>query len=131
MSSPSATAIVLVAHGSPDPDWAGPLQATLARMRELDPATPAALAFLTGEPSAAHAVETLAAAGVQRIRLVAAFLSPGGRHIKRDLPELAMTLRAAHPEIQFELVPGALGADPGVVEALARAALGTTPRRDG
>ena len=73
---------------------------------------------------------------VHRILLFAhvlsAFLSPGGRHIKEDVPKLVAEQAAAHPEVLIELRPGALGAEPEVVEAMAEAAVRavrtTTPR---
>lgn len=123
----TASATLLVAHGSPDPDWARPLRATVERMRQLAPETTVELAFLSGDPDPAQAVARLVGAGVTHVCVIAAFLSPGGRHIKRDLPELVETLRASHPNVEFELVPGALGDDSGVVEAMARAALNRSP----
>jgi sirohydrochlorin ferrochelatase len=55
------------------------------------------------------------------MRVIAAFLSPGGGHVKRDVPNLIATARAAHPDTVIELVPGAIGAEPELVDALVRA----------
>ena len=120
MSAP--TAIILIAHGSPDPDWRRPIDGMADRLREQSSAEvlTAFLGFL--EPDLGTAVADLAARGHTDILVLSAFLSPGGKHIKRDVPELVATVAAAHPDITLQLRPGALGAEPEVVEALAAAA---------
>jgi sirohydrochlorin ferrochelatase len=74
------------------------------------------------EPTLEQVVERLWAAGISDAVVVAAFLSPGGRHIKQDLPDQVSAAAARYPGVRLRLVEGALGADAGVVEALARAA---------
>jgi sirohydrochlorin cobaltochelatase len=121
MSEP--TAIVLVAHGSPDPDWRRPIDALVQRLREREPGRAVAEAYLGFlEPSFEQAVARLFAEGHRHLLVLSAFLSPGGRHIKQDVPRLVAEQRALHPELTIELRPGALGAEPEVVEALAGAA---------
>lgn len=118
------TAIVLVAHGSPDPDWRQPIDALVQQLREREPGRAVVVAYLGFlEPTLAQAVEQLAAQGQRRLLVLAAFLSPGGRHVKEDVPRLVAEQAAAHPELQLELRPGALGAEPEVVRALADAAM--------
>ncbi|MEM7151829.1 MAG: CbiX/SirB N-terminal domain-containing protein [Myxococcota bacterium] len=116
------TAIVLIAHGSPDPDWRRPIDAMAERLRERCSAEvlTAYLGFL--EPDLSTAVADLAARGHTDVLVLSAFLSPGGKHIKRDIPELFATVAEANPGMNLQLRPGALGADPEVVEALAAAA---------
>jgi sirohydrochlorin cobaltochelatase len=117
------TAIVLLAHGSPDPDWVRPLQAVRDRARALAPDRAIELAFMDFiAPSLPDVVRTLAPAH-PRIDVVAAFISPGGNHLKRDVPALVARVAAEHPSVDVRLVPGALGEAPGVIEALAQAAL--------
>ena len=116
--------LILVAHGSPDPDWRRPLEALETRLRSLSVARPVRMAYMDFlEPSVAQAARELAAAGYQRAHVLAAFLSPGGRHIKKDIPALIERTNAEVEDIELHLVPGALGEDPGVIEALAEAAL--------
>jgi sirohydrochlorin cobaltochelatase len=116
-------AIVLLAHGSPDPDWIRPLQAVRDRARELAPHRTIELAFMDYiAPSLGDIVTSLSATHA-RIDVVAAFLSPGGNHLKRDIPALVARVAAEHPDLELHLVPGALGEDPDVIEALARAAI--------
>lgn len=118
------SAIVLVAHGSPDTDWRAPLEQVLADMRQRAPADVIELAFLAyNTPSLHDCVDALVAAGHLRIRIIAAFLSAGGKHLKRDIPDQVAELRSRHPAVKIELVEGALGDDPDVIKALATAAL--------
>lgn len=118
------TAIVLVAHGSPDPDWRQPIEALMRRLKEKEPARTVMVAYLGFlEPSFERAVAELAAAGHRRVLVLSAFLSPGGRHIKEDVPKLVAEQTVEHPELEIELRPGALGAEPEVVEAMAEAAV--------
>ncbi|MCA9652776.1 MAG: CbiX/SirB N-terminal domain-containing protein [Myxococcales bacterium] len=118
----TSTAVVLVAHGSPDPDWRVPVDALAARLRERfdGPVVVAYLGFL--EPDLEAAVEELYAAGHRDLRVLSVFLSPGGKHIKRDVPDAVAGLAARHPDLRLRLQPGALGAEPEVIEALAVAA---------
>lgn len=122
MSEP--TAIVLVAHGSPDPDWRRPIDALAQRLRAREPGRAVQVAYLGFlEPSFDQAVAQLLDAGHRHVLVLAAFLSPGGKHIKDDVPRLVREQAAAHPELRLELRPGALGAEPEVIEALAEAAV--------
>ncbi len=119
-----APAIVLVAHGSPDHDWRRPLDRVLAMTRQQAPGTTVELAFLShNEPSLEACCDAVVSNGAQHIRVIAAFLSAGGKHLKRDIPEQVAAIARRHPGVQIELVPGALGDDAAVVEALAAAAL--------
>lgn len=120
-----AEPIIVIAHGSPDPDWRRPVQALEHRLRQLAPDRPVHVAYMEhAEPSLEEVAKALAEAGHPRAIVVAAFLSPGGRHIKRDLPELVTNTNDAIEGITLTLVPGALGEHPEVIDALAHAALG-------
>ena len=123
MSIGGAPTIVLLAHGSPDPDWRAPLDEALARARALLPGRRIELAFLDHlAPNLPGLVAALASEGTTHVRVIAAFLSPGGNHLKRDIPQLVTTIARDHPTTRIELVPGALGAEPELIDALARAA---------
>lgn len=122
MSKP--TAIVLMAHGSPDPDWRRPIDALAERLREREPGRAVQVAYLGFlEPSFDQAVAQLWALGHRHMLVLSAFLSPGGKHIKEDVPRLVREQAAVHPELRLELRAGALGAEPEVVEAMAAAAM--------
>jgi sirohydrochlorin cobaltochelatase len=115
-------ALVLVAHGSPDPDWRRPLERLVANLSE-SLGDGVALAYLAHPPTIADAIVSLDAAGYRQVLVVAALLSPGGRHVKVDIPEAVAAARAQFPEIEIDLAPGALGDDERVVAALAAASL--------
>jgi sirohydrochlorin cobaltochelatase len=118
------TAVVLVAHGSPDPDWRRPIVALVQRLRARDPGRAVMAAYLGFlEPTVAQAIAELAVQGHRHVLVLSAFLSPGGRHLKEDVPRLVAEQAALHPELCIELRAGALGAEPEVVAALAEAAV--------
>lgn len=120
--SASASAIVLLAHGSPDPDWMRPVTEVAARMRVSAPC-PVFTATLEHGAQLGDVVSLLAADGVRSVVVVPLFLSPGGRHIKRDVPALVASVQSEHPSVALRLSPGAIGMDEPVLAALADAAL--------
>ena len=116
-------ALVLVAHGSPDPDWRRPLEQLAESLGESLGEGAVGLAYLAHAPSVVDEVARLHAAGHRRVLVVAALLSPGGKHVKRDIPEAVAEARERCPEVELALAPGALGDDAGVIAALAAASL--------
>lgn len=122
MSPRPPDAIVLLAHGSPDPDWMLPIDRTAARMRA-HTACPVHTATLEHGRGLAEVVAAIAAAGHRSVVVIPLFLSPGGRHIKRDVPALVAAVQAEHPALALALSPGAIGTDEPVVAALAASAL--------
>ncbi len=127
-SSSPAPALVLVAHGSPDPDWSAPVIAVLDQVRaQLAAARPGAAIRLhllsQGLPHFEDVVRDLARAGFREIRVVAYFLSGGGRHVKRDLPDYLEHVQRELPDISLVLDQPVLGEDPEVITALAEATL--------
>ncbi len=144
--SPSAHApdgILLFAHGSRDPLWKRPIEAVAAQIAHSKPALPVACAYLElCEPSLAdaassmisqlqaNAIKNVAASAYStrtfgqnplKIRVLPMFLGMG-KHAREDLPELAAQLRAAHPEVEFEIAP-AVGEDERVTQLLATLAI--------
>ena len=118
-----ADAIVLLAHGSPDPDWMLPVERCAALMQARTPATPVHVATLEQGRSLAEVAAALVAAGQRQVAVIPFFLSPGGRHVKRDLPAAVAATQAAFPALRLHLGAGAIGMDPEVLAALAGAAL--------
>jgi sirohydrochlorin cobaltochelatase len=117
-------ALLLVAHGSPDPDWAAPLRPIRDQARALAPDRRVELAFLEGAaPLLEDALEDLWVSGVREVEIVALLLSGGGRHFKVDLPRRLAAAQERRPDLALTLRPQAIAAEPGVIEALARAAL--------
>lgn len=116
-------AIVLIAHGARDPEWARPIEAIAARLRNLLPGTEVRLAFLEFmTPDIETAVTAAVAGGARQLRIVPVFLAQGG-HVKRDLPAkidaLRTNLLVSCPDISIELEP-AIGEQGEVIDAIAR-----------
>jgi sirohydrochlorin cobaltochelatase len=115
-------AVLLFCHGARDPNWARPFESVLARIRELHPDMPVALAFLEFmSPGLIEAGHTLAAAGCDSVEVVPLFLGTGG-HVRKDLPALLDNLRLAHPQVSWSVQPS-IGESPLVIAAMADAAL--------
>jgi sirohydrochlorin cobaltochelatase len=119
-------AVVLFAHGSRDPLWHKPMEAVAQAMRQAAPNVQVVCAYLElSTPDLHSACAALLACGVRKIRVVPMFLGVG-KHAREDLPVLMESLRAARPEVEFEL-QRAVGEEPRLVELLANIALGYIP----
>lgn len=135
--------IILFAHGSRDPLWRGPIEAVATRIRADHPHLPVACAYLElCEPSLPEAATrmidqlinttnliapraySMPANGSKalKIRIVPMFLGMG-KHAREDLPELAASLRAAHPQVEFDIT-ATVGEDERVTALLAQMAVG-------
>lgn len=131
---PLKRAIVLLAHGARDPEWARPLTAMAERLRALTPGTEVVLSFLEFmHPTLEEAIVRVAKAGAQEIRVVPVFLAQGG-HVKKDLPIQVQTAREKladlHSNIEIILLP-AIGEQPAVIEAIATSIASLTKANTG
>ena len=109
--------IVLLGHGSRDPEWSQPFEKIAVSVGKRLPAVAVALAYLEHGPSLEEAVTALAAKGALSIRVVPLFLGTGG-HVKEDLPKLVA--QAKRPEIQLAL-DKPIGEQAEVIDAIAAA----------
>ena len=109
--------LVLLGHGSRDPEWSQPFEKIAVSVGKRLPAVAVALAYLEHGPSLEEAVTMLAAKGALSIRVVPLFLGTGG-HIKEDLPKLVA--QAKRPDIQLAL-DKPIGEQPDVIEAISAA----------
>jgi sirohydrochlorin cobaltochelatase len=109
--------IVLLGHGSRDPEWSQPFEKIAVSVGRRLPAVAVALAYLEHGPSLEEAVAALAAKGAMSIRVVPLFLGQGG-HVKEDLPKLLAG--AQRPEVKV-MLEKAIGEQPEVIEAIAAA----------
>jgi sirohydrochlorin cobaltochelatase len=138
--------IILFAHGSRDPLWRGPIEAVATRIRADRPHLPVACAYLElCEPNlpdavnqmivqlrnATHLIASCAdsvkptGSKLLKIRIIPMFLGMG-KHAREDLPQLAASLRSAHPQMAFE-ISATVGEDERVTALLAQIALGDAP----
>ena len=113
--------IVLVAHGSRDPEWSRPFERIAASLAQKLPAASVGLAYLEHGPSLEEIVTALVAKGAASIRVVPVFLGQGG-HVKDDLPRLMNQSR--RPGLVLSL-DKSIGEQPAVIEAIASAIAGT------
>jgi sirohydrochlorin cobaltochelatase len=107
--------IVLVAHGSRDPEWSRPFERIAASLAQKLPAASVGLAYLEHGPSLDEIVAALVAKGVASIRVVPVFLGQGS-HVKEDLPRLVA--QSTRPGVALRL-DKAIGEQPRVIEAIA------------
>ena len=121
--------IILFAHGSRDPQWAGPFERIASILSKKFLVAVAYLELM--RPTLDEAVAALAAAGAKSIRIVPLFLGQGG-HVKEDLPRMVANAAAARPALRLVLEEP-IGEQPAVIEAIAEAiAAGTlSPRGSG
>jgi sirohydrochlorin cobaltochelatase len=109
--------IVLFAHGSRAPAWSRPFKKIAAQLSKKFLVRVAYLELM--RPSLGEAVNSLAAAGAKRIRVVPLFLGTGG-HVRSDLPRLAARARNAHPGLRL-VVEKPIGEQSRVIRAIADA----------
>ena len=115
-------ALLLIAHGSRDPAWAEPFRALEARIRAAHRG-PVELVYLeTMRPDFAEGARRLAEAGAARVVVVPLFLATGS-HVRTDIPAKVVEARAAHPDVEFSMLP-AIGLIDAVQAAMGEAILG-------
>ncbi len=120
-------ALVLFAHGARAASWAAPFERLCALTQARMPGVAVSLAFLElMEPRLPEHVAALAAGGATGITIVPVFLGQGG-HLLRDLPLMVEQLRSDHPQLAIS-VAGAVGEDPGVLEAMTNYCVGAFER---
>ncbi len=121
MNTP-APRLLLLAHGSRQPEWARPFEAVLAAVRASRPALQVELAYLESmQPSLAQALDAAGEAGCTQLHLVPLFLGAGG-HLQRDIPQAVRDAQQRHPRLTVR-VAAAAGDSPDIVSALAAYAL--------
>jgi sirohydrochlorin cobaltochelatase len=121
--------IVLLAHGSRDPEWTGSFEQVRAAVERRLPQCATALAYLEQSvPDFATAVDQLVARGATLIEVVPLFLGAGG-HVRNDVPQLVERAAARHMQVRFLLKPF-IGDAQAVLDAIAdyAAAKPATPR---
>jgi sirohydrochlorin ferrochelatase len=115
----TSTALLAVAHGSPDPRAESVLDALIARLRSERPDLAASAAYLGHtEPHVSSALNSLVAQGFSRIIVVPLLLTQAF-HARFDLPGLIDAARAAHPEIEFHQT-AVLGPHPSLFSLMQR-----------
>lgn len=128
MSHP-ARLLVLLAHGSRQPEWARPFEAVRDRVQAARPDLAVQLGFLEFmHPGLREALEEAGRRGFDQVRVVPLFLGLGG-HLQRDIPRIAREVQALYPALQIDIAAPA-GDSPEVLAALAAYAVRCAPGTD-
>ncbi|HEX4927391.1 MAG TPA: CbiX/SirB N-terminal domain-containing protein [Burkholderiales bacterium] len=111
-------AVVLLAHGSRDPQWREPFERLRRLLADRLADAFVELAFLElAEPGFDEAVARIAALGKRRVSVVPLFLARG-RHVREDIAALVARAGERFPELEFRELP-ALGEAPALLDAVA------------
>jgi sirohydrochlorin cobaltochelatase len=114
--------IILFGHGSRSAEYIRPFERIQAAVQSRQPTMPVELGFLElTRPTLDEAIERLVGVGVARIVVVPIFIG-AGRHVLKDLPQLAANAMDRHPGLEIELAAPVGEAD-AVVGAMAEYAL--------
>ena len=115
--------IILFGHGSRTAEYVRPFERIQAAMQARQPAAMVELGFLElTRPSLDESIECLVARGAKRISVVPIFIGPG-KHVLKDLPQLAANAMDRHPGLEISLST-AVGEAQEVIDAMANFALG-------
>ena len=115
-------ALVLLAHGSRDPQWRAPMEAVARRIRAQAPHRPVRCAYLElCLPDLQTAAAELVAEGATALQVLPLFLGMG-HHVREDLPRRVARLQAAFPQVPVTLRQ-AVGQHQELIDTLARIAL--------
>jgi sirohydrochlorin ferrochelatase len=113
------TALLAVAHGSPDPRAESLHDALIARVRSERPDLAAVVAYLGhADPDVISALNSLVSQGFSEIVVVPLLLT-AAYHARFDLPALVDQARASHPGVVFHQT-GVLGPHPKLFSLMKR-----------
>jgi sirohydrochlorin cobaltochelatase len=114
--------IILFGHGSRTAEYIKPFERIREAVLAREPDTLVELGFLElTRPSMDESIECLVGRGVTQIVVVPIFIGPG-RHVLKDLPQLAANAMDRHPGLEFTLA-APVGEVQEVVDAMASFAL--------
>jgi sirohydrochlorin ferrochelatase len=114
------TALLLIAHGSRQPEANADLDHVARQMSERGYALAVASFLELATPDIDEGAARCVAAGAERVVLVPYFLSPGV-HVRRDLVAARARLAARYPGIDFRLAEP-LGRHPLLLDVVAERA---------
>jgi sirohydrochlorin cobaltochelatase len=116
-SQSDSGSLILLAHGSNDPQWRAYFERILEEVRVQEPGVQVRLAFMefTG-PTLREAVAECQLDGATQIRILPLFLNTGV-HLVRDVPAQIAEIEGENPSISITLLPAA-GEDPRVSNLL-------------
>jgi sirohydrochlorin cobaltochelatase len=116
--------IILFGHGSRTAEYIRPFERIRDAIAAQQPDAVVELGFLElTQPSLDAAIECLVKRGVTEISVVPIFIGPG-RHVLKDLPQLAANAMGRHPALKISLA-APVGEAQEVIDAMAKFALGS------
>lgn len=114
--------IILFGHGSRTAEYIRPFERIRDAMAAQRPDAVVELGFLElTRPSLDESIECLAGRGITEISVVPIFIGPG-RHVLKDLPQLAANAMDRHPRLEISLA-SPVGEAQEVIDAMAKFAL--------
>ncbi len=112
------TAVILLAHGAREPEWAAPLRRVFESVVAQAPDLRVEFAFIElMSPDLRLCAENLIAEGFRHIRIVPLLIARGG-HLTHGVPKQIDALLQDHPQVRFQLT-GPVGEADAVVQAMA------------
>ncbi len=116
--------IILFGHGSRTAEYVRPFERIRDAMAAQQPEAMVELGFLElTQPSLDESIECMVRRGVTAISVVPIFIGPG-RHVLKDLPQLAANAMDRHPTLEISLA-APVGEAQEVIDAMAKFALST------
>jgi sirohydrochlorin cobaltochelatase len=114
--------IILFGHGSRTAEYVKPFERIRDAMATQRPDAMVELGFLElTQPSLDESIESLVKRGVTEISVVPIFIGPG-RHVLKDLPQIAANAMDRHPVLEITLA-APVGEAQEVIDAMAKFAL--------
>jgi sirohydrochlorin cobaltochelatase len=114
--------IILFGHGSRTVEYIRPFERIRDAIAAQQPDAVVELGFLElTQPSLDESIECLVRRGVTAISVVPIFIGPG-RHVLKDLPQLAANAMDRHPTLEISLA-SPVGEAQEVIDAMAKFAL--------
>lgn len=96
--------LILLAHGSRDPEWRASLENLAGQVRAQLPGEPVEIAFMQFEgPLLPEVVKKAMESGHRDFRLLPLFMASAG-HVDKDIRPLVSLLAEAHPEADLTIM---------------------------
>lgn len=119
------TGIVILAHGSRDPQWRGNVEAIAAQLTAQSGLTVACAYLELCSPTLDEVVADLQSKGLKHLRVLPLFFGIG-KHASEDIPARLADINARFSQVSLELLPAA-GDDARVRHAVVDMALDGLP----
>ncbi len=103
--NPKQSCLVLLAHGSKNPQWSIPFKQLAENIRRKTGEGNVYLAYMeSSEPLLPEVAREIVRQGAMHIRALPLFLS-SGNHMSQDIPELLDVITKEHPGLKVDLLP--------------------------